>query len=46
MRLTADQVRRLCGIDPSICERVLDALVEGGFLQRQDDGCYVRRTSD
>ena len=41
MRLTADQVRRLSGLDSALCTRVLDALVEARFLRRSPDGCYI-----
>ena len=31
LRLTADQVQRLCGIEPTLCRQGLDALVRRGF---------------
>ncbi len=42
MRLTARQVQRLCGIDETICQVVLDALVEMKFLRVNADGTYTR----
>jgi hypothetical protein len=44
LRLKADQVRRLCGIEQNICELVLDALVNERFLCVNRDGTYVRAT--
>lgn len=41
MRLKLDRVQRLCGIEPSICEVALDALVEAKFLRVSSDGSYV-----
>ena len=42
LRLTAAQVRRLCGVDPTTCQVVLDALVDINFLQVRADGTYAR----
>jgi hypothetical protein len=42
MRLKLEQVQRLCGIERSICEMVLDSLVEAKFLFVKSDGCYAR----
>ena len=42
MRLKPEQVQRLCGIERSICEVVLDSLVEAKFLCVKSDGCYAR----
>lgn len=44
LRLTADQMRRLCGVDPVMCAAVLDALVDANFLARRSDGTYGRRS--
>ena len=45
--LTVEQVQRLCGVEPALCESVLKALVEIGFLSRRADGVYARyRHSD
>ena len=42
MRLTPAQVRRLSGVQISICTLVLDDLVRARFLSRTSDGSYVR----
>jgi hypothetical protein len=42
LSLRPEQVQRLCGMDSALCERVLDALVESGFLSRRADGAYGR----
>jgi len=44
MRLTAEQVKRLCGVDALTCEHVLDDLARAKFLQRHADGSYARIT--
>ena len=43
LRLTASQVRRLCGVDRAMCDAVLDALVDANFLSKRPDGTYARR---
>jgi hypothetical protein len=45
MRLTAMQVRRLCGVDAETCEAI-ESLVAMRFLSVNADGTYVRHTSD
>jgi hypothetical protein len=42
LRLTADQVQRLCGLERTICGRVLGSLVEAHFLCVTPDGHYAR----
>jgi hypothetical protein len=44
LRLQAEQVRRLCGIAPTICQLVLDGLVDEQFLCVRRDGTYTRVT--
>ena len=44
MKLTIEQVQRLCGVDGSLCRVVLDSLVEAKFLYIKSDGRYVRLT--
>jgi hypothetical protein len=44
LRLTPGQVQRLCGVEPTICETVLDALVDAKFLRANLDGTYGRLT--
>ena len=38
LKLTAAQLQRLCGIEPTVCQPVLDALVNTRFLCRRYDG--------
>jgi hypothetical protein len=40
LQLTAPQVQRLCGLEPALCQAVLDALVASNFLQ-----CFEGRYS-
>jgi len=40
--LKSEQVQRLCGVDGSACQAVLDSLVESGFLAVRADGSYAR----
>jgi hypothetical protein len=42
MRLTPRQLQRLCGIGPSLCDAVLESMVESRFLAIRPDGTYVR----
>jgi len=42
LRLTVAQVQRLCGVDSTICQTVLDALVDLKFLRVNPDGTYTR----
>jgi hypothetical protein len=44
LRLKADQVRRLCGVEPTMCQMVLDSLVNAKFLYAKPDGHYARLT--
>ena len=44
LRLTAAQVKRLCGVDEIVCTSVLDALVDAKFLHVGIDGVYARLT--
>lgn len=44
MKLTMEQIGRLCGIEPGMCRPVLDALVNVRFLRLNSDGTYVRVT--
>lgn len=46
LRLRKEQAQRLWGLDPLTCSRVLQALVESGFLRRLEDGTYGRLTDD
>lgn len=42
LRLTPRQVQRLCGVDETMCQQVLDALVDLKFLRMNGDGTYAR----
>ena len=42
LSLRPEQVQRLCGVDGTLCQSVLEALVESGFLSRRADGAYGR----
>jgi hypothetical protein len=42
LRLTAVQIQGLCGVDAHLCDAVLCALVDVGFLAQDGDGMYVR----
>ena len=46
MTLRAEQVARLCGLEPSKCLGVLDVLVGTQFLRRKADGAYIRRSGE
>ena len=42
--LKAEQVQRLCGIEQTMCQLVLDSLVDEKFLCAKSDGHYARLT--
>ena len=42
LRLRAEQVQRLCGVERTMCQMVLDTLVETNFLSMKSDGTYAR----
>lgn len=42
LTLTVPQAQRLWALDRPACERVLDTLVESGFLRRTGRGTFVR----
>ena len=44
LRLKARQVQRLCGIEPTMHQQVLDCLVNGRFLCAKSDRHYARLT--
>ena len=44
LRLKREQVQRLCGLERTVCQRVLDTLVEERFLCVTADGAYARFT--
>ena len=44
LRLKPDQVQRLCGVERTMCQLVLDELVSETFLCLKSDGHYARLT--
>jgi len=44
LRLKAEQVQRLCGIERGTCQVVLDTLLDAKFLCVKPDGHYARLT--
>ena len=42
LRLTAPQARRLWGLEVTVCEALLSALVETNFLFKTRDGAFMR----
>jgi hypothetical protein len=42
--LTSEQVQRLCGVERTNCQLVLDALVDAKFLCLKANGAYARLT--
>ena len=42
LRLTIAQAQRLWGLDRTVCDALLNALVEAKFLFRTRDGAFVR----
>ena len=44
LRLTLEQAQRFCGVEPTLCKAVLDALVDAKFLCVKANGTYARLT--
>jgi len=44
LRLTVEQTRRLCGVERTLCQVILDELVDTHFLHANADGTYARLT--
>jgi hypothetical protein len=42
LRLTGAQARRLWGLEPTICEALLGALVDAKFLFKTRDGAFMK----
>ncbi len=42
LRLTCEQVQRLYGLDPALCRRAMDRLVDVGFLCLMANRTYAR----
>jgi hypothetical protein len=45
LRLKSTQVQRLCGVERTTCQMVLDLLVDEKFLSVKSDGHYARLTT-
>jgi hypothetical protein len=43
LKLTPEQIRRLCDLPHDLCEAAILALEQSGFLWRAPDGRFVRR---
>jgi DNA-binding IclR family transcriptional regulator len=46
LRLKLEQIQRLCGMDRSMCQVVLESLVNAKFLGVSPDGYYVLQHPD
>jgi hypothetical protein len=46
LRLTSQQMQRLCGVERMLCKTVLDSLVDAKFLCVKSDGAYARLTAE
>ena len=44
LRLKPEQVQRLCSIERTMCQLLLDSLLESNFLCLTPDGAYARGT--
>ncbi len=44
LRLTREQAQRLCGVERTVCQMALDALVDTKFLCVKPNGAYARLT--
>jgi hypothetical protein len=44
LHLTSKQAGRLWGLEESACLRLLECLVDAGFLRRHGEGIYARVT--
>jgi response regulator of citrate/malate metabolism len=42
MKLTSEQIQRLCGVNRSLCESALESLVQTQFLSVTSDRRYMR----
>ena len=44
--LTSEQIQRLCGVEPTLCQLVLDLLVDAKFLYVKTTGAYALLTDE
>ena len=42
LRLTPAQAQRLWGLDRTVCDQLLDALVKAKFLSQTRDGSFIK----
>ncbi len=42
LKLSRDQIQRLCGVPADLCDVALATLVRSGFLRCKDDGSFLR----
>jgi hypothetical protein len=42
LRLTAAQAQRLWGLDRTVCDQLLNVLVDAKFLSQTRDGSFIR----
>ena len=45
-KLKAAEAARLCGLEAPVCDIILDALKDAGFLRRGADGSFMRADSE
>ncbi|HZT75166.1 MAG TPA: hypothetical protein VFA27_00810 [Vicinamibacterales bacterium] len=41
LKLSRDQIQRLCGVPSDVCDAALATLVETGFLRQKADGSFL-----
>lgn len=46
LRLTKSQVQRLWGLDPRLCDALLDRLMASNFLKRTPRDAYILASTD
>jgi len=46
LKLSRDQIQRLCGVPSDVCDEVLAALVRSGFLRQKPDGSFLTGRPD
>jgi len=44
--LTCEQIQRLCGVERTLCQLILDSLVDAKFLYLKTNGAYARLTDE
>jgi hypothetical protein len=46
LKLSRDQIKRLCGVPSEVCDQALDALLRSGFLRQKSDGSFLTGRPD